>query len=80
MSYDQMREFFGIAGLLIFIALFAAVLIYTFWPGNRKRFDHASRIPLDDDEQPPPGEAGPGSASEKPKQDAHTSRGDDGRA
>lgn len=35
--------------MLIFIALFIGVLIYTFWPGNKKRFDRASRIPLDDD-------------------------------
>ena len=68
MSYDQMREFFGIAGLLIFIALFAGVLIYTFWPGNRKRFDHASRIPLDDD------------PSDDSGADAESSRGDNGRA
>jgi cytochrome c oxidase cbb3-type subunit 4 len=50
MSYDDIRAFFGVTGLLIFVALFAGVLIYTFWPANRKRFDRASRIPLEDDE------------------------------
>ena len=53
MSYDDMRAFFGVTGLLIFVALFAGVLIYTFWPGNKKRFDRASRIPLEDDEDQP---------------------------
>jgi len=50
MSYEDIRAFFGVTGLLIFVALFVGVLIYTFWPANRKRFDHASRIPLEDDE------------------------------
>ncbi|MGF1622849.1 MAG: cbb3-type cytochrome c oxidase subunit 3 [Rhodomicrobiaceae bacterium] len=53
MSYDDMRAFFGVTGLLIFVALFIGVLIYTFWPGNKKRFDRASRIPLEDDEDQP---------------------------
>jgi cytochrome c oxidase cbb3-type subunit 4 len=49
MSFDEVRSFVGVAGLLIFIALFVGVLIYTFWPGNRKRFERARHIPLDDD-------------------------------
>ncbi len=49
MTYDDFRAIFGVAGLLIFIALFAGVLIYTFWPGNRKRFERARQMPLDDD-------------------------------
>jgi cytochrome c oxidase cbb3-type subunit 4 len=60
MSYDDIRAFFGVAGLLIFIVLFSGVLIYTFWPANKKRFEHASRIPLEDDpdESPTRGENG----------------------
>ncbi len=49
MTYDEIRSFAAFAGLLIFMALFAAVLIYTFWPGNRKRFEEARKIPLEDD-------------------------------
>lgn len=49
MTYDDVRGFVGIAGMALFIILFAGVLIYTFWPGNRKRFERASHIPLDDD-------------------------------
>jgi cytochrome c oxidase cbb3-type subunit 4 len=49
LSYDEVRSIAAVAGLVIFIALFAGVLIYTFWPGNRARFEGASRIPLQDD-------------------------------
>lgn len=50
MSYGDIRAFFGVTGMLIFVALFAGVLIYTFWPSNKKRFDRASRMPLEDDQ------------------------------
>ncbi|GBE43205.1 MAG TPA: CcoQ/FixQ family Cbb3-type cytochrome c oxidase assembly chaperone [Rhizobiales bacterium] len=36
--------------LLFFIFLFAVVLTYVFWPGNKSKFDRAARIPLDTDE------------------------------
>jgi len=49
MTYDDLRAFFGVLGLLIFVAMFVGVLIYTFWPGNKKRFERARRMPLDDD-------------------------------
>ncbi len=38
------------AGLLLFIALFAFVLVFVFWPGNKKGFEEASRIPLEKDD------------------------------
>ncbi|HKJ61501.1 MAG TPA: cbb3-type cytochrome c oxidase subunit 3 [Hyphomicrobiales bacterium] len=49
MAYEEVRGIAGIAGMLLFIILFAGVLIYTFWPGNRKRFEHARYIPLEND-------------------------------
>jgi cytochrome c oxidase cbb3-type subunit 4 len=45
----------ALTGLFIFIALFIAVLAYVFWPGNKKSFDEASRIPLDKDDDTKPG-------------------------
>ncbi len=39
MTYEDVRGVVGVAGLLVFIILFAGVLIYTFWPGNKKRFE-----------------------------------------
>jgi cytochrome c oxidase cbb3-type subunit 4 len=52
MTYDQVASISQVVALLFFIALFAGVLIYAFWPGNKKRFEEASKLPLEDD--PPP--------------------------
>lgn len=49
MTYENMQTISGIAGLVLFMAMFAGVLAYVFWPGNQKSFDEASRIPLDKD-------------------------------
>lgn len=39
-------------GLFYLIALAVGVLIYTFWPGNRKRFNRAKKSILDKDDRP----------------------------
>ena len=49
MTYEQVASVTQVAALLIFIALFVCVLVYTFWPGNRKRFERAARLPLEHD-------------------------------
>ena len=49
MSYEQVASITQIAALLLFIALFIGILIYAFWPGNKKRFDEAARLPLEKD-------------------------------
>ncbi len=49
MSYEQVASITQIAALLLFIALFIGVLIYAFWPGNKKRFEDAARLPLEKD-------------------------------
>ncbi|MEM9234601.1 MAG: cbb3-type cytochrome c oxidase subunit 3 [Pseudomonadota bacterium] len=36
-------------GLLLFILAFVLVLIYALNPGNRKVFDRASQLPLDEE-------------------------------
>lgn len=57
MTYEDVRSFVALAGLAIFIGLFLGVLLYTFWPGNKRRFERARRIPLDDDtDRGPPSE------------------------
>jgi cytochrome c oxidase cbb3-type subunit 4 len=43
-------------GLFYLMALAVAVLIYTFWPSNRKRFDRAKNSILDKEDRP----GGPG--------------------
>ena len=48
-------------GLLYLIAFSIAVLVYVFWPSNRKRFDRAKKSILDDDDRPRKGSGkGPG--------------------
>jgi len=39
-------------GLFYLIALSVAVLIYTYWPSNKQRFDHAAKSILDDEDTP----------------------------
>lgn len=39
-------------GLFYLIALSIAVLVYTFWPANRARFQHAATSILEDDDRP----------------------------
>ncbi len=52
MSYENVASISHVVALLFFIGLFVAVLAYAFWPGNKKRFDEAARLPLEDDPEP----------------------------
>jgi cytochrome c oxidase cbb3-type subunit IV len=47
--YERLAQFAQTWGLLYFVILFAIVLVYALWPGNKKRFDEASKIPLRED-------------------------------
>ncbi len=47
MTYETAQSVFGMAGLFLFLTLSVLVLAITFWPGSRKSFDEASRIPLE---------------------------------
>lgn len=46
MTYDTIATFSQVTSLLLFIALFIGVLVYVFWPGNRRRFDDAQHSAL----------------------------------
>jgi cytochrome c oxidase cbb3-type subunit 4 len=52
MTYEQVASITQVAALLLFVALFIGVLIYAFWPGNKKRFEEAARLPLEKDPDP----------------------------
>jgi cytochrome c oxidase cbb3-type subunit 4 len=39
-------------GLFYLIGLAIVVLVYTYWPSNRKRFDRAARSILSDEDGP----------------------------
>ncbi len=47
MSYDVVATFSQVTSLLMFMAMFFAVLAYALWPGNKKRFDDAQKRALD---------------------------------
>ena len=52
MTYETIVQVSQFASLFLFIGLFAAAVLYAFWPGNKQAFDEAARQPLakDDDE------------------------------
>jgi cytochrome c oxidase cbb3-type subunit 4 len=39
-------------GLFYLLALSAAVLVYVYWPSNKKRFDQAAQAILCDEDKP----------------------------
>ena len=49
MEYEQVASISQVAALIFFIVLFAGVVLYAVWPGNKKRFDEAAKLPLEDD-------------------------------
>jgi len=57
MTYESITSVSALVGLFIFIGLFIAVLVFVFWPGNKKGFDEASRIPLEKDDDNKSGES-----------------------
>lgn len=50
--YEILSGFAQTGGLLLFVLAFVLVLIYALSPRNRKSFDEARRIPLDEEEPP----------------------------
>jgi cbb3-type cytochrome oxidase subunit 3 len=62
MSLSDIMGHAGLAGyaevaMILFMAVFAGVVVWTFWPGRHRELDRASRLPLEDDrfEAPRPG-------------------------
>lgn len=50
MSYDAFRHFADTYGLVYLFVLFAGIVVYALWPGNRKKFRDAASIPLREDD------------------------------
>lgn len=48
-TYQTLAEFAQTWGLLYFVAVFLAVLIYALWPSRQRQFDEDARIPLRED-------------------------------
>lgn len=47
MTYDTVATFSQVASLLMFIAMFAGVLVYAFRASNKKKFEVMQRAALD---------------------------------
>ncbi len=52
-AYNSLLSVAQSSGLLYFIAIFAAVLIYVLRPRNKKTFEAAALMPLKDEEHQP---------------------------
>ena len=48
-TYQFFAELAQTWGLIYFLVLFIAVLVYALWPSRRKQFDEAARLPLRED-------------------------------
>ena len=47
-AYEDVLAFAQSWGAVYFIAMFAVAFAYALWPANRKCFQEASRIPLEE--------------------------------
>ena len=47
MTYETIATISQVASLLMFMAMFAGVLVYALWPKNGQRFEDAQRQALD---------------------------------
>tara|TARA_R110002073_G_scaffold156476_1_gene311771 strand:- start:163 stop:348 length:186 start_codon:yes stop_codon:yes gene_type:complete len=47
--YEALSQFAQTGGLLMFVAIFVAVLVYALWPKNQAKFDAAANMALYDD-------------------------------
>jgi Cbb3-type cytochrome oxidase, subunit 3 len=48
-TYENFAGFAQTWGLVYFFVIFAAVVVYAMWPRNKKTFEDAARIPLNED-------------------------------
>jgi cytochrome c oxidase cbb3-type subunit IV len=51
MTYADAAQFAQTWGLALLVVLFAGVVIYAIWPGNREKFKRAASTPLDSEEE-----------------------------
>lgn len=56
MTYHAATVLSQTVALVLFVALFVAIVAYVFWPGNKKKFDDAAQVPLDDSNDKPEGD------------------------
>lgn len=52
LSHETVVGFSKSWGLVYLMGFFLCVIVYAFWPSNKKRFDRAKRSILDKDDKP----------------------------
>ena len=52
LSHETVVAFSKSWGLFYLMGFFFCVIVYAFWPSNRKRFDRAKKSILDRDDKP----------------------------
>jgi len=50
LSYETVSRFAQQGGLIYFGLIFLAGVAYALWPSRKAEFQHAARMPLDDEE------------------------------
>jgi cbb3-type cytochrome oxidase subunit 3 len=58
MTYDAIAVFSQVTSLLMFVAMFLAVVAYALWPKNGPRFERVQRRALDLGDSPTKGSTG----------------------
>lgn len=53
MTYETVATFSQVTSLLLFVAMFAGVVVYALWPSNGRRFDAIQARSLDLDNKAP---------------------------
>jgi len=49
MTYQDVSQFAQSWGLVLLVSLFLSACAHALWPGNRARFEKASRLPLEEE-------------------------------
>lgn len=48
-TYEIVHMWSTSFGLVLMVAMFIAVIVYAMWPGNKKAFEHAASLALNED-------------------------------
>lgn len=49
MTYELVSKLAQQGGAVYFLLIFAGACLYAYWPRNRAKFEHAARLPLEED-------------------------------
>lgn len=63
---DGIYEFVRSLWVVWLVLLFVGIVAYALWPGNRRKFREAARIPLEDEEDEVPRDDAPDRQTQPP--------------